>query len=116
MSRGAQPDERGDIAFRLRIAMLGSLGISAPVSQWSEAEIETAARHVDFYKQHVRPRINNADQYQLTAAPPLDGNGDWAAIWYADKDTNGGVGFFFRLIGSPAQRFRLAGLSPAQAL
>jgi alpha-galactosidase len=115
MSRGAEPDARGDLAFRLRIAMLGTLGISAPVSDWSDAEIDIAARHVDWYRRHVRPRVNGADQYQLTEPPPLDGNGDWAAIWYADKDAGGGVGFFFRLAGAPSRRFRFAGLDPLQS-
>jgi len=114
LSRGAGPDDRGDLAFRLRVAMLGTLGISAPVSAWSAAEIDLAARHVDWYRRHVRPRVNDADQFLLTPPPPLDGKGDWAAIWYADKDAGGGVGFFFRLQGDPTRRFSLDGLDPAQ--
>ena len=70
--------------------------------------------HVDWHRRHVRPRVNDADQFLLTPPPPLDGKGDWAAIWYADKDAGGGVGFFFRLQGDPTRRFSLDGLDPAQ--
>jgi alpha-galactosidase len=112
LSRGAAPDARGGLGFRLMIPMLGTLGISAPVGDWSEDEIALAGRYVDWYRRHVRARVNGADQYLLTEAPPLDGNGDWAAIWYADKDKGGGAGFFFRLTGAPSRRFALAGLDP----
>ncbi|MCK1571893.1 alpha-galactosidase [Bradyrhizobium sp. 174] len=112
MSRGATPDARGNLAFRLQVPMLSSFGISAPVNSWSAAEIEAAAHHVAWYREHVRPRLNAADQYLLTAQPPLDGKGDWAAVWYADKDRKGGVGFFFRLEGAASRTFRLAGLAP----
>jgi alpha-galactosidase len=114
MSRGATPDARGDLAFRLRIPMLGTLGISAPVTLWSDAEIALAARHVAWYREHVRARTKCADQYLLTPQPPLDGRGDWAAIWYADKDRSGGVGFFFRLEGAADRSFGLAGLDPGR--
>jgi alpha-galactosidase len=114
MSRGATPDERGDLAFRLRVAMLGTFGISAPVITWSDDDVELAARHVRWYREHVRRRVKSADQYLLTEQPPLDGRGDWAAIWYADKDRAGGVGFCFRLEGSAVRSFGLAGLDPAR--
>ncbi len=114
MSRGATPDERGDLAFRLKVAMLGTFGISAPVTIWSEAEIALAARHVAWYREHVRARIKSADQYLLTEQPPLDGRGNWAATWYADKDRRGGVAFFFRLEGAATRSFTFAGLDPAR--
>lgn len=114
MSRGASPDARGDLAFRLQVAMLGTFGISAPVNTWSEAEITLAAQHVAWYREHVRPRVKSADQYLLTEQPPLDGKGDWAAIWYANKDRRGGAGFFFRLEGAATRSFALPGLDPAR--
>ena len=39
-------DMRGDLAFRLRVAMLGSFGISAGIDRWSAADIATAKVHV----------------------------------------------------------------------
>jgi alpha-galactosidase len=106
-------DERGDLAFRLRIAMLGSFGVSARLDLWPEADFATATRHVALYREELRPIIHHGDQYLLTEPPPLDGNGDWAAIWYAAKDGLSGVLFAFRLAGAAASRaFPLPGLRP----
>ncbi len=101
---GAQDDPRGDLAFRARVAMLGSFGISAPVEQWSEEDRATVKTHVDWYKQIIQPIVLNGDQYFLTEPPPLDGNGDWAAVWYAAKNGERGVLFAFRLAGADAHR------------
>ncbi|GIW90736.1 MAG: alpha-galactosidase [Pirellulaceae bacterium] len=112
---GRQPhvDQRGDLAFRTRIAMLGTFGISAPVERWSAADLEIVRTHIIWYKQYVRPLIHHGDQYLLTEPPPLDGQGDWAAIWYAAKDAGQGVLFAFRLASAEAERaFALPGLDP----
>jgi len=102
----------GDLPFRLRVAMLGSFGISARVDRWSEADIAVAAAHVRFYQRHLRPVIQHGRQYLLTMPPAPDGSGDWAAIWYTRRDRAGGVLLAFRLSGSDAERtFRLPGLS-----
>lgn len=108
---GRGVDERGDLAFRLRVAMLGSFGISARADRWPEADVGVAAAHIALYRDKLRALIHHGDQYLLTAAPPADGNGDWAAIWYAAKDGSRGVLFAFRLAGSEASRaFPLPGL------
>ncbi|MCS7060171.1 MAG: alpha-galactosidase [Anaerolineae bacterium] len=101
---GAQTDLRGDLAFRTRVAMLGSFGISAPIDRWSDEERSLVKAHVDWYKQIIQPIVLNGDQYFLTEPPPLDGNGDWAAVWYAAKSGERGVLFAFRLAGVDAQR------------
>jgi alpha-galactosidase len=104
-------DWRGDLAFRLRVAMLGTFGISAPIDAWSPDDIAMTAAHLDLYVTKVRPLIHRGDQYDLTIAPRPDGNSDWAAIWYAAKDGRSGVLFAFRLAGSQGTRaFRLPGL------
>lgn len=104
-------DERGDLLFRLRVAMLGSFGISAPIDRWPEADLTTAAEHVALYREKLRAIIHHGDQYLLTRAPPVDGEGDWAAIWYVAKDGLSGVLFAFRLVGDAASRvFPLPGL------
>jgi alpha-galactosidase len=104
-------DERGDLAFRLRVAMLGSFGISARIDRWPEEDFALAARHVALYREKLRPIIHHGDQYLLTPAPPADGNGDWAALWYVMKDGSRGVLFAFRLAGTAMQRaFPLPGL------
>src|SRR6185437_7748242 len=104
-------DWRGDLAFRLRVAMLGTFGISAPIDAWSPDDIATTAAHVDLYVTKVRPIIHRGDQYDLTIAPRPDGNSDWAAVWYAAKDRRSGALFAFRLAGSEGTRaFGLPGL------
>jgi len=104
-------DERGDLAFRLRVAMLGSFGVSARADQWPDADFTAAAAHVALYKEKLRAIIHHGYQYQLTRSPPADGSGDWAAIWYVAKDANRGVLFAFRLNGAEASRlFPLPGL------
>ena len=106
-------DERGDLAFRLRVAMLGSFGISARADQWPAADVAIAAAHIALYRDKLRALIHHGDQYYLTP-PPTDANGDWAAIWYAAKDGLSGVLFAFRLAGADVRRvFRLPGLQEA---
>jgi alpha-galactosidase len=108
-------DERGDLPFRLRSAMLGSFGISARIDHWPAADFAVAAAHVALYREKLRPIIHHGDQYLLTKAPPGDGNGDWAALWYAAKDGASGVLFTFRLAKGEASRvFPLPGLIPDQ--
>jgi alpha-galactosidase len=108
--------EYGDLPFRIGIAMLGSFGISAPVERWSDEEIAIVKKHVAWYKQVVRPILQSSRQYLLTDAPPLDGKGDWAAIWYLLPEGTSGTLFAFRLAnGLPARTFPLLGLD-AKAL
>ncbi len=106
-------EERGDLPFRLRVAMLGSFGISARVDEWPAGDFAIAAAHVALYRDTLRAIIQFGDQYLLTRAPAADGSGDWAAIWYAAKNRRRGALFAFRLDGAEASRkFRLPGLSP----
>jgi alpha-galactosidase len=105
-------DERGDLPFRLRVAMLGSFGVSARADHWPEADFAVAARHIALYREALRTIIHHGDQYLLTASPEVDGSGDWAAIWYVAKDGMRGVLFAFRLAGGEASRsFPLPGLA-----
>ncbi len=103
-------DRRGDLAFRLRVAMLGSFGIGAAIDGWGEDDLRVAAAHVALYRDRLRALVQQGDQYQLTPAPPLDGRGDWAAMWYVAKDGSAGVLFAFRLEGAAAREFALPGL------
>ena len=106
-------DARGDLSFRTRVAMLGTFGISAPVERWTPEDVDVVKTHVVWYTDRVRPLVHAGDQYLLTEPPPLDGEGDWAALWYASKDRTRGILFAFRLAGAESQRsFPLPGLSP----
>jgi len=104
-------DERCDLPFRLRVAMLGSFGISASIDRWPEADLVVAAEHVALYRDKLRPIIHHGDQYFLTPPPAADGSSGWAAIWYVAKDGSNGVLFAFRLgSGGTSRIFALAGL------
>jgi alpha-galactosidase len=96
-------DDRCDLPFRLRVAMLGSFGISAAIDRWPEADLVIAAEHVALYRNKLRSIIHHGNQYFLTP-PPIDGSGDWAAIWYVAKDGSNGVLFAFRLGGGEGSR------------
>ena len=103
--------EHCDLPFRLRVAMLGSFGISASIDRWPEADLVVAAEHVALYRGKLRSIIHHGDQYLLTPPPPIDGSSGWAAVWYAAKDGAGGVLFVFRLAsGETRSVFRLPGL------
>jgi alpha-galactosidase len=104
-------DWRGDLALRLRVAMLGTFGISAPIDRWAPDDIATTAAHIELYVTKLRPLVHHGNQSYLTPPPLPDGSSDWAAIWYAAKDGLSGVLFAFRLSGADGRRtFRLPGL------
>jgi alpha-galactosidase len=104
-------DRRGDLAFRVRVAMLGSFGISAPIGGWSEADRAVVRAHVRLYRERVRALVHHGDQYQLTSPPTLEGGGGWAAVWYRARDGSRGVLFAFRLEGEAVREFVLPGLA-----
>ncbi len=105
----------GDLPFRLRVAMLGSFGISTRIDRWPEADLAVAAAHVADYAGWVRPIVHHGDQYLLTSGPPPGPSDGWAAIWYAAKDSLTGVLFVFRLGSREHTReFALPGLLPQQ--
>jgi alpha-galactosidase len=107
-------DERGDLAFRTRVAMLGAFGISAPVERWSAEEVALVRAHVEWYRRQVQPLIQTGDQYLLSDPPPVDGNGDWATVWFASKGADHGVLFAFRLASADDNRsYALPGLDTA---
>jgi alpha-galactosidase len=111
---GELADTRGDLLFRLHVAMLGSFGLSAPIANWSDADLATAATEIAWYKSVARPHIQDGRQYILTPSPPLDGNGSWAAMWHAAAAGNGGVALVFRLASvGDTFRLKLDGLDPA---
>jgi hypothetical protein len=91
--------------------MLGSFGISAPLERWSAEEDAIVRKHVSWYRDVVRPIVQSGRQFLLTGAPPLDGTGDWAAVWYVQPENTRGVLFAFRLAnGLPERTFALPGL------
>ncbi len=55
-------DARGDLAFRTRVAMLGTFGISAPLEKWTDADMAIVQTHVTWYRQFLRAIIHQGDQ------------------------------------------------------
>jgi alpha-galactosidase len=106
-------DERGDLAFRTRVAMLGTFGISAPLEKWTPDDLTLVRQHVEWYKHFVQPLIQYGDEFFLTSPPPPDGSGTWAAISYAAKSADRAVLFAFRLAsGAPETTLSIPGLDP----
>jgi alpha-galactosidase len=106
-------DTRGDLHLRAAVGMLGSFGISAPLDRWSAQERAEVAGHVAWFKERIRPLFANADQYLLGAQPSLEGDGDWAGVWYVTPDGARGHLSTFRLAdASRSWEPALAGLDP----
>lgn len=53
------------LAFRFQVGMLGVLGIGGDLNQWSQDDMDLAARYVAQYKR-IREVIQRGDQYRLT--------------------------------------------------
>ncbi len=79
------------LPFRFHVSMMGSLGISADLLQWSDQELAIGAEQVALYKQ-IRPVVQLGDQYRL-----LPAQGQAFTAWqYMSKDKGEGVLFAFR--------------------
>ena len=104
-------DTRGDLRFRLHVAMLGSFGLSAPIDAWPALDRAIVAAEIALYRNRLRPLIHLGNQYLLTDPPPLDGEGDWAAMWYVAKDGTSAALFAFRLRGAETRSFPVPGLA-----
>lgn len=79
------------LPFRFHVSMLGSLGISADLLEWSDEEMAVAAEQIALYKE-IRPVVQLGDQYRLLPAP-----GQFFMAWqYMSKDKQEGVLFAFR--------------------
>ena len=79
------------LAFRFHVSMLGSLGISADLLQWSDEELAVGAEQIALYKQ-IRPLVQLGEQYRL-----LPAQGQAFTAWqYMSEDKGEGVLFAFR--------------------
>jgi alpha-galactosidase len=90
--------------------MMGSLGIGANLSQWSEKEMEEARELVKKYKE-VRDVIQEGDQYRLLS-PRV---GDTTAVQYVSRDRSRSVLFVLRSshrLPDPVPTIYLRGLKP----
>ncbi len=97
------------LQFRFDVAMTGSLGIGADLSKFSDAEMQSAAANVAWYKQ-VRDAVQQGALYRLT--PALDEAGHWASEYLAPDGASGVVFAFLhsQQFGEPFPVIRLEGL------
>lgn len=79
-----------DLEYAFHVAMTGSLGIGADLTEWSEEELRTARDFIDEYKD-IRSVVQNGDQYRLRS--PRDG--PVSAVEYASSDADRAIVFVF---------------------
>jgi alpha-galactosidase len=79
------------LPFRFHVSMLGVLGMSVDLLEWSEEDLAEGARQIALYKE-IRPLVQLGDQYRL-----LPGQGKGYTAWqYVAKDKGEAVLFAFR--------------------
>jgi alpha-galactosidase len=79
------------VAYRFHSSMMGSLGIGADLTQWSEEDMEEARELVEKYKE-FRDVIQGGDQYRLLSPRA----GDTTAVQYVGRDRSRSVVFVLR--------------------
>jgi alpha-galactosidase len=87
----AETGRETSLDYRFHVAMTGSLGLSAALTEWSDAELETARELVAEYKR-LRPLVENGNQYRLRS--PRDG--ETSAVAYVDDARSRAAVFVFR--------------------
>lgn len=113
--RRTAADLRGDLPFRTHVAMLGSFGISAPVHEWTDSDLDATSALVTWYKSRHRPLLPVSDQYLLGDDGDLDGRTQSSTVWYASRDGSGGNAFVFQLdAGARMIEIPLEGLDESQ--
>jgi alpha-galactosidase len=99
------------LSFRFHVSMLGVLGMSVNLLEWSEEEMTAGAEQIALYKE-IRPLVQLGDQYRL-----LPAQGSAFTAWqYVSKDRQEAVLFAFRThMREPAAipPVYLQGLDPA---
>jgi alpha-galactosidase len=96
----------------LRSGMMGWWTLMCDTGAWSAEQHDAARRQIEIYKSWIRPLINQADLYHISARPDEE---RWDAMEYLDSKTGNGVVFAFR--GAKAletsHSFNLKGLDRA---
>ncbi|SEH01659.1 alpha-galactosidase [Nonomuraea solani] len=96
------------LRYRFHVAMAGVLGIGGDLSEWSTAELESAAELVERYKE-VRATVQHGRQYRLAGTPGIERS----AVQYVLGDEV--VVLVYNPIGDGKRgprRLRLTGLDP----
>jgi alpha-galactosidase len=100
----------GDLDFRVRVAMMGAMGISSPTELWTEVDAQRVGHHVQMYKD-LRPLLCAGEWHRLTPDPDRDGRSGWAAMCVVGPGGTEAVLFAYRLSqGPPTMRLAIPGL------
>lgn len=99
--------------YIIRNALLKNPGFSyrlPELPQWCQKRL---AYHIGFYKNKIKPFIEEADLYRLTGQTLRTGGGDrWNAYLYITEDKKDALMFIFKLPGGEKERvLRLKGLN-----
>jgi alpha-galactosidase len=78
------------LEYTFHVAMMGSMGIGADLTEWSDDQMQTAAELVEDYKE-VRPVVQNGNQYRLRS--PRES--ELSAVEYVSQDRDEAVVFTF---------------------
>jgi len=99
-----------------RSRMLGALGVSARLAEWSDTALDAVRTAIEQYKQ-LRPLLKTGRFYHLlpqTAleCPEIDPHGQWEAYALVAPSTEQGAIWVFRATdGEPIRVIHLAGLA-----
>ena len=78
------------LAFRLLVAMTGSLGIGSNLNKWTDDEVAVAGKMISFYKQ-IRATVQDGKLYRLGS--PMES--DFSAVQYVSQNNQQVVVFGF---------------------
>ncbi|GAA0618766.1 alpha-galactosidase [Kribbella sandramycini] len=106
-AEGTHDGRERSLDFRFHVAMAGVLGIGADLSRWTDAQLKTAARHIEQYKD-IRDLVVNGKVYGLPSG--VQYVGDRRSVVFRWETGDGNVrGTLPRRV----RRLPLAGLDPA---
>ncbi len=96
----------------LRSGMMGWCTLMCNTTAWSSQRHRVARRQIELYKNWIRPLINHADLFHISARPDP---ARWDGMEYVDSGSGKGVVFAFRGTKDtePSHLFQLKALSGA---
>jgi alpha-galactosidase len=84
-----------DVSSCFAVSMLGQMGISGPIVEWSPEVRQIAAKQIKLYKQ-IRKLLRNADVYHLTGQADPQEPKTIEAVQYLEPKTDQSIVFVFR--------------------
>jgi len=84
-----------DIPSRFNVNMMGHLGLSGKIWEWTNETKKIAAEKIAIYKK-IRGLIRDADVYHLTPQPIFNNPSSITAVQYADTKTDRDIVFVFQ--------------------